>query len=220
MKNWILPALLIVSCSVACNLANKSGSQSAPASGVTKTDSRNIVGFTKIKAENAIELSVAVTNGYSIVIKGDESVLPSVVTELQGDTLVISLKDKTVSRSRINVSVTLPELSALELIGATHATVKGVKSDELKVAATGASSAEIEGQTRDLKINAIGASSVNAEGLKADKADVEAVGASKITVSVSDELKADATGASSVTYTGEPKSLKQNTSDVSTINKK
>ncbi len=218
MKTLVIVTLFVVSFSLACGVNFNSGSQSGNGSGVIKTDQRNIIGFKKIKAQDAIELSVVVTNGYSIVLKGDEAVLPSVITELQGDTLVISIKDKTDIKSKINVSITIPELTSLELLGAVHATVKDLKADEFKIDATGASSAEIAGQAKSLKIKAVGASSVNAEDLKADKA--EAVGASKITVTAADELNADATGASSVTYVGEPKTLKQNASDVSTISKK
>jgi len=219
MKMMIL-AVLLVGFSAACGLKFKPDTRGSDGSGIIKTDSRNIIGFKKIKAQNAIDLNVVVTNGYSIVLKGDEAVLPSVITELQGDTLVISIKDKTDIKSKINVSITIPELTSLELLGAVHATVKDLKADEFKIDATGASSADIAGQAKSLKIKAVGASSVNAEDLKADKADAEAVGASKITVTASDELSADASGASSVTYVGEPKSLKQNASDVSTISKK
>lgn len=220
MKTLIIFAVFVVSFTLACGVKFNSASPGGNGSGVIKTDQRNIIGFKKIKAQDAIELSVVVTNGYSVVLKGDEAVLPSVITELKGDTLVISIKDKTDIKSKINVSITIPELTSLELLGAVHATVKDLKSDEFKIDATGASSAEIAGQAKSLKIKAVGASSVNAEDLKADKADAGAVGASKITVTASDELSADATGASSVTYVGEPKSLKQNASDVSTISKK
>jgi Putative auto-transporter adhesin, head GIN domain len=220
MKIWVLGTLFIVCFSVACGIKYRPDSPGVAGSGVVKTDSRNITGFTKIKAQNAIDLSVAVSNGYSIVIKADDNVLPSVITELQGDTLFISLKDKTDIKSKVNVSVTVPELTDVQLIGAVHATVTGVKADEFKLDATGASSADVSGRAKTVKIKAVGASSVNAEDLKADKADANAVGASKITVSAADELNADATGASSVMYVGEPKNVKQNATDVSTISKK
>ena len=220
MKILFLSALLVVCCSVACGVKFNSGASVKNGAGVTKRDSRNIVGYSKIKASSAVDLNVVVTNGYSIVLKGDESVLPSVLTELQGDTLVISIKDNTSLDSKINVSVTLPQLNALELVGATHATVKDVRSDELSIDATGASSVEVAGQVQSLKVKATGASTINAEALKAEKADAESVGASKVTVSASDSLIAGATGASSVTYVGEPKSVMQNATDVSSISKK
>jgi hypothetical protein len=220
MKIWILIALLTVSFGVACGLKNSQNSPGTTGSGVIKTDSRNIVGFKKIRAESAIDLSVSVTNGFSVVVKADDNIISDVITKLDGDTLVISLKDKTNSKSKISISVTMPAIDGLDLTGATTATVSGVKADELTVSATGAAKAKIEGVAKTLKIKAVGASEVDAEGLTANKAEVDAVGASKIMVSATDELTASATGASGVTYVGEPKSLKQNASDVSTISKK
>lgn len=220
MKIWILIALLTASFGVACGLKNSQSSPGTTGSGVIKSDSRNIVGFKKIRAESAIDLSVSVTNGYSVIVKADDNIVADVITKLDGDTLVISLKDKTNSKSKISVSVTMPALEALDLTGATNATVTGVKADELTVNATGAAKAKIDGVAKTLKIKALGASEVDAEGLTATKAEVDAVGASKIIVSATDELTASAAGASGVTYVGEPKSLKQNASDVSTISKK
>lgn len=220
MKFLILIALLTASFCAACGPKNSQSSPGTTGSGVIKTDSRNIVGFKKIRAESAIDLAVSVTNGYSVVVKAGEDVIADVITRLDGDTLVISLKDKTNSKSKISVSVTMPALEGLDLTGATNATVTGVKADELTVSATGAAKAKLDGVAKVLKIKALGASEVDAEGLTANKAEVDAVGASKIIVSATDELTASAAGASGVTYVGEPKSLKQNASDVSTISKK
>lgn len=214
MKVWILGTLLIVSLSIACGLKNSAGS------GVVKTDSRNIVGFKKINAANAIDVTVSVTNGYSIIVKADDDVIANVITRLDGDTLVLSLKDNTNSKSKISVSVTMPALDGLDLTGAAAAAVTGVKTDVLSVNATGAAKAKIDGEVKTLKIKAVGASSVDAENLKSENANVESVGASNITVAVAGELTAAASGASHVTYVGEPKALKQDASDVSTISKK
>lgn len=220
MKFLILVVLLTASFSGACGLKNPQSSPGTTGSGVIKTDSRNIVGFRKIRAESAIDLTVSITNGYSVVVKAGEDVIADVITRLDGDTLVISLKDKINSKSKISLSVTMPAIEGLDLTGATTATVTGVKADELTVSATGAAKAKLDGVAKALKIKALGASEVDAEGLTANKAEVEAVGASKISVSATDELTASAAGASGVTYVGEPKSLKQNASDVSTISKK
>ena len=220
MKIWILGMLLAVSFCIGCGLKSKIDLPATTGSGVTKTDSRNIVGFKKINSANAIELHVSVTNGYSIVVKADDDIIANVITKLDGDTLVLSLKEGTNTKSKISVSVTLPTLEGLDLTGATNATVTGVKSDELTINATGAAKAKIDGETKSLKIKAVGASSVDAENLKAEKAAVESVGASSVTVEASGELDASAVGASHVVYIGEPKTLKQNATDVSTISKK
>ena len=217
MKIWRLAIFLIISFGLACSVGNKPGVQG---SGTPKIESRGLVGFKKIKAENAINLSITVQKDFSVSVQTDDNLLPSVTTEVKGDTLVVFLKDKVTAKSNINVLITMPELTDLDLTGATICSAAEVKTDKLEVNATGASKVNLSGEVNTLKAKVVGASAVDAENLKAEKADVESVGASTITVSVSNELKADAMGASSITYIGDPKDLKQNVSDVSTVKKK
>src|SRR5438105_1877730 len=103
MKIWILGMLLAVSFCVGCGLKSKLDPPATSGSGVTKTDSRNIAGFKKINAASAIDVTVSITNGYSVVVKADEEVIANVITKLDGDTLVLSLKDNTNSKSKINI---------------------------------------------------------------------------------------------------------------------
>ncbi|MFT3743142.1 MAG: DUF2807 domain-containing protein [Pyrinomonadaceae bacterium] len=220
MKICILGMLLTVLVCGGCGIKMKPGEPSIVGSGVSKTDSRNIVDFKKIKAENAIDLDIKVTNGYSVIVKADDNIVANVVTKLDGDTLVISLKDGIDTKSRVNVTITLPLLTSLELTGATNANISGVKGDEFSLNATGAAKAKIAGETKSLKVKAVGASNVDTESLSAEKANVESVGASSVTVSATSELNASATGASHVTYVGDPKTLNQSATDVSTISKK
>jgi hypothetical protein len=98
--------------------------------------------------------------------------------------------------------------------------VAGVKTEKLRLSINGASKLKIDGEIRELKAQASGASSIDAEGLKTENANADASGASSITVNAAGDLSANASGASSVKYVGEPKSLKQNSSGASSVKKK
>ena len=114
----------------------------------------------------------------------------------------------------------MPELINLDLSGASTANVSGEKTDSLKLNATGASKIKIDGEVKSVEALASGASGIDAENLKVENAKANASGASKITVSPTGDLDAEASGASSVNYTNEPKNIKQNASGASTIGKK
>ena len=73
---------------------------------------------------------------------------------------------------------------------------------------------------KELIADASGASTIDAENLKVENADVEASGASKATISATNDLKVDASGASKISYIGEPKNIKQNSSGASSVIKK
>ncbi len=114
----------------------------------------------------------------------------------------------------------MPELSALDISGASVATVSNVKADSLKLNASGASKIKIDGEADNLDSDASGASKIDAEDLKVENADINASGASNTTVSVTNELKADASGASTIYYTGEPTNVSPKTSGASSVKKK
>lgn len=200
----------------ACN--NLSGIQG---SGTPKTETRNVTGFREIKANGAIYLDVSFKPEYSVTVEADDNLLEHINTDVSGGTLVIESRGQRINpKSKINVRITMPEMARLEINGASTGTVAGVKTDKLDLSINGASKLKIDGEVRELKAQASGASGIDAEGLKTGDANVDASGASSITVNAAGDLSANASGASRVTYIGDPKSLKQNSSGASSVTKK
>jgi hypothetical protein len=189
-------------------------------SGKAKTETRNVSGFKKIKAENALNVEVSVQKDFALTVEADDNLLEHIKTEVSGDTLTISIKDGISPKTKLNVKVSLPELKDLDISGASTANVSGVKTDSLKLNASGASKIKIDGEAKSLEAIASGASGIDAENLKVENAKANASGASSVTVSPTGELDADASGASSVIYTGDPKNIKQNSSGASSVKKK
>lgn len=189
-------------------------------SGVSKTEARNLSGFEEIEASGAVNVEVSVQKDFSVTVEADDNLLQYIKTEMSGDTLKIYSESSISPKTKINVKVSMPEINAVDVSGASTAVVSNVKSDSIKLEASGASKIKIDGEANSLDADASGASGINAEGLKVETADIEASGASNTTVWANGELKADASGASSIYYTGEPKNLSQNSSGASSIRKK
>jgi hypothetical protein len=209
---FVALAVLLVACN---NITGIRGS------GTSKTETRNVSGFKEIKANGAIDLDVTFKPEYSLTIEADDNLLEYITTDVNGGTLIIESRDEKINPKRkINVRITMPELVGLEINGASTGSVAGVKTDKLDLSINGASRLKIDGEVRELKVKAVGASSVDAEGLKTENANVDASGASSITVNATGDLSANASGASSVKYVGEPKNLKQNSSGASSVKKK
>ena len=227
MKIFLCIVVLTSTLGLACNSEKKpvnaentntvQGSVQGP--GAVKTVTRDLAGFTKIKAENAVTVNVTITKDFGVAVEAAESLHGSVLTEVVDDTLVISLKDNPGKKSNITINVLMPALTGLDVAGAATAQAAGISSDEMDITAVGASKVYIGGTTKNLKVKAEGASSVSAENLKAETAEVNSAGASTILVAANKSLTAEATGASTVIYSGAPKSLKQTAKDVSTIKK-
>ncbi|MBS1794599.1 MAG: DUF2807 domain-containing protein [Acidobacteria bacterium] len=210
-------ALFAVAGFAGCKFANVVGIQG---SGTAKTETRSLSGFKEIKVENALHVEVTVQKDFAFTITADDNLLEHIKTEVSGGTLVIATKDNIAPKTKIEIRVSLPELTKLNVSGASTAVVAGAKTDALKLDASGASKIRVDGEVKSVEAGASGASGVEAENLKTENAKVNASGASNITVAPTGELDAEASGASTVIYTNEPKSIKQNASGASSIRKK
>lgn len=219
MRNFLLLVVLAVSLT-ACGSIKNDGAEGTKGSGNVKTETRNLSGFKKIKADSAVALEVSFKPEYSVTLEGDDNILPQFTTEVDGDKLIITSKGKVTTQSRVKVRITMPELTFLDLNGAVDATVTGVKGENLEVDANGASRLKIDGEVRELDADATGASKFGGDDLKVENAKVKANGASYIIVNASGELKAEANGASGIMYIGEPRKLEQQSAGASSITKK
>ncbi len=94
-----------------------------------------------------------------------------------------------------------------------------VNAKTLNLQSSGASESEFKGTTDHLQINISGAGEVDAFGLQARTANVVCSGAGNVEVSVSEDLAAQASGASKIEYRGNPVLSKSITGGMSVIRK-
>ena len=85
---------------------------------------------------------------------------------------------------------------------------------------SGASTVQLEGSASDIVAEAGGASRVKLAGLTVNNADITLSGASTGTVNLSGKLDASLSGASKLSYIGEPTMGNINISGASTLSKK
>ena len=205
----------------ACTGQTGLGIEQISGSGNLKTEKRELAGFKKIQAGGAIALEVISGKEFSVEIEADDNILPHIKTEVRGDTLHIERENKlNFSNNRLTARISLPELNGLDLSGASRAQVSGVATDDLKLQASGASEIKISGAAKDVDADLSGASRLEAENLQAEEASIDASGASRATVFATREIEAEASGASNITYSGNPKSVNKNASGASSISEK
>jgi hypothetical protein len=114
----------------------------------------------------------------------------------------------------------MPQIESFDVSGASTGTLTNVKNETLSLDASGASKIKIDGAAKELIVDLSGASRLDAENLKAENVTVDASGASSATVVALNDLNADASGASTIRYTGEPKNVKKNSSGASSVKQK
>jgi hypothetical protein len=186
-------------------------------SGNVQTEKRGVADFKAIEVGGIFEVEVVAQKDFGVEVEADDNLLQFIKTEVKGGTLEISTERKISPKGRIRVRVSAPDIESLQVSGVSKLSLANVKNDSLKVYASGASKLKVDGETGNLEIELSGASKIDAESLKAENVDVDASGASSASVNVSGDLKADLSGASKVTYTGNPKNLEKSTSGASSV---
>lgn len=199
---------------------NVTVSSDVPGSGNTVSEKRDLNEFSGIDVSGAFEVEVVSQKDFRVEIEADDNLLSQIKTEVRSGILRISSEDDIKTKNSIRIRISAPDIDRIEVSGATKFSLVDLKNDELKLDISGVSKVKLSGVTGNLSAEISGASHVDAENLKAATATIEASGASHVEVNVSEELVADASGASKINYSGSPKNTRKNSSGVSSINGK
>jgi hypothetical protein len=189
-------------------------------SGVLRNEKRAIGAFTSINASGAFDVEVVCQKEPSLEIEGDDNLLPLVKTEVRGNTLYIEPDKQFSARKAMRVKLTVQNLESVSSSGASGFHISNIKNEQLKIDTSGASNLNLSGETRSLDLEMSGASKVDSGSLRAERVRVSLSGAGKADVYASEELNADVSGAGSVTYAGDPKTVNKKVSGVGSVSKR
>ena len=186
-------------------------------SGNIQTEKRTVSNFKAIDVGGVFIVEVTAQKDFSVEIEADDNLLSLIKTETDGETLRIETEEKISSRNPVRVRISAPDIEDLQISGASKASVANINNDSLRIDSSGASKIKIEGATKNLTIDMSGACKLDAEKLSAEIVSIDASGASSAFVSVTGDLKVDASGASKVVYFGNPTNLEKKTSGASSV---
>jgi hypothetical protein len=207
-------------------------------SGNEVTITPEVSGFDSLDIGHSFEVDIIQSETYSLVVTVDDNIEQYLVIDDSGGTLTLNLED---NRSYANVTlkaqISMPMLSALELSGASKAeftqfessdpfdlrvsgaseAVGDIEAGDLTVEVSGASDVRLEGKGGNLLLDVSGASQANLEQFTVQDAALDISGASEVIINVNGDLNVSASGASDVTYVGNPILGDMETSGASSI---
>lgn len=200
------------------------------------TETRQVQPFKKINATGIASVEYMESDSLRVKVTGDASELSSITTSSDGETLTIKAKDISHSYKVQVYSKGLSQVvcsSASKFTGLNDITTDSLSIDAsgasninvsarnrvVNVLSSGASSVAMDGSTQMLHANVSGASQLKAYKLNAAAVNVVTSGASTAKVTAADKLIANATGASTVKFKGDPKDVSVEASTASTIAK-
>lgn len=199
--------------------------------------------FTSIKVSNAIHLYLSKGDVEAIAISADEGKYKQgIKTDIENGQLHIFYDGPRVWNGRnqkLNVYVSYKSLEQITASSASNVLIAGVMelpilnikissaSDfkgqlnigELNVRLSGASDMRLSGTVKNINVECSGASDFKSYDLVAEIGSIKASGASDVSITVSKEITANASGASNVYYKGDAIVKEKHSSGASSIAK-
>lgn len=187
----------------------------------------DLTGFDRVEVSHGFVVEIRQGDTFRNVIRVDKDLADYVKVTKRGNTLSIGLKSGSryqIGRVTMHAEVTMPVLRQLTLSGASQASVTGFESlgsfqgslsgasslkgnlraKDARLDVSGASRVTLSGTAGEIILVASGASRVLLDDFLVTDAQIEASGASQVTVHASGRLDADASGVSQITYLGNP----------------
>ena len=188
-------------------------------SGNVASERREVAEFSKIDVSHVFQVEVTAQSEFGVEVEVDDNLLQFIKTEVRGDTLYIDLDQRVKTSNGMKIRISAPDIERVDASGASRVNISNLKNSELTVDTSGASKINVAGETGTLTVDVSGASQIDLGNLTAASAKIDASGASFVNVNVANELIADASGASRITYAGSAK-VQKSTHGASSVSKK
>jgi hypothetical protein len=234
ISNLILAITMMVMTS--CYFNEDFGPKNDP--GKLQEDDRiySITGFNRVEAGDALDVTVTQGAFFSVTAYGDTRNLDDLEVEKVGSTLVFRFDRNFTRQYTTFIEIVMPDVKGIDFGGAVHGvvnsftsassidlTLSGASNTSMNVDATqlvlkvsGASKLNLTGEAHRIEGIISGASLLTAIEFPVSEAKFTVSGASEVRVNVSDNLIASLSGASHLSYLGNPQ-IQSTTSGASQI---
>ena len=195
-----------------------------------------LTGFDRLDMGSALSITVQAGPAFAITAEGDRRNLDDLEVYIRNGTLFARYRTNRNRKHQTSFAITMPTVRGVAFSGASQSIITGFTNlSELSIELSGASKGEFTGDAARTTVDLSGASALQVSGrgaaLSAElsgasnlqafaysvgEATVNASGASKASVTVSNALVADASGASTIRYRGTP-TVRQRVSGASTV---
>jgi hypothetical protein len=231
----IIVALLVNSCII------DGWNNGISGNGNVEEESRDVSGFSGVHASTGIDVFISQGSGFDVKVEADENLLEVILTELNGNMLVIKTDRVNIRSAKSKkVYVTMPKLEELKISSAGDC--KGMtpfNCDDLRVSISSAGDLKLDveanridinisssgdatltGRTGVLDANLSSAGDLHAFDLIAETVSVDVSSAGDARVHASEEISMNASSAGNIYYKGGAEVVHSRSSSAGNIVKK
>ena len=180
-------------------------------SGVVKTQSRDVSGFSAIALSAIGEVHVERGDKDSLTVEAEDNVLPLLETTVKDGKLTLSPKNNSnISPTRpIVYRITTKQLDGVSISGSGSVHAAKVDAKTFSIAVSGSGKVSASGKADSLKIAISGSGSTDTSNLPVASARIAVSGSGKVTVNAQETLDVSVVGSGSIDYLGNPKVQKR-----------
>jgi hypothetical protein len=173
--------------------------------GPTTSQTRDVGAFTRLKAEDQVDVNLRVGEPRRLRVRAGEKVIDDVRTDVRDGTLYVWYDGPKIREGRLLVEVAAPAVDAIAITGASDVRVDGLAAEAVDIRVSGAGDIAANGRVRRLALDVSGAGDADLAELAAKEARVELTGAGDADVHASDRLDAEVSGAGDLAHRGDPR---------------
>ena len=189
-----------------------------------ETKEYSIIDFDQLEMGSGFNIRVEEASTFKVRVEGDRRNINDLDVFKSGTSLIIRYDENSERHHQTFITVEMPSLRKINFSGGSVSVISGFESDEeldiillggsicqldagyksIDLSVSGGSVMKLHGLGDELKADISGASTLSAFDYPVGRADVVLTGASDAKLTVSDELRVNASGASRVSYRGNP----------------
>lgn len=202
-----------------------SGTRVAGSGRVTE-QSRSLPHFTRLRVDGSMTVNASPGSSTQAVVKADDNIAPLILTEVEGDTLVVKTRPGASfsTRSPMVVNLTFTQLTQADLRGSGDLNLSAITGAGFELSLAGSGDARIQGAQLErftgrlagsgdiwaqgradaASFSIAGSGDVRADELAARAVTVSIAGSGDARVHATESLSAQVAGSGDVTYSGNP----------------
>ncbi|MHC5039812.1 MAG: head GIN domain-containing protein [Planctomycetota bacterium] len=167
-------------------------------------ESRSVEPFQAIELRGSGEIFVSVGSEPSIVVEIDDNLLELITTRVRKGRLVISNDKSFITGIGLTVTITLPKLEDVVILGSGNVQIWGLENEDFTVKIAGSGDVKAVGKSQSVKVRITGSGDADLSELAAKEADVKITGSGDALVNAKEKLRGAITGSGDIGFLGDP----------------
>ena len=164
MLRALPPVLIAALAAFGCGISVDWGGPAMAGSGVRTSVGRTVAAFDRVDIGGEYDVVIRVGAAPSVVLEGDDNLLPLIRTEVRNGTLHIDAEEDLRSREPIRISIGVATLNGVHSGGSSDVAVRDVRTEAFDASVSGSSELTANGDFGNLAASISGSGEIHMSG--------------------------------------------------------